>query len=168
MVFEPDNWDDAGEKFANDKDLDGTAFEKHYELINSSNQVQIYEAIMGDVDGLVTTTLLGGAVYLKDNRILPDGFDKNSVGDDIAVMGKASVDPDFIGGSDSFTYHIPVNNGSTPLTIIVELLYQSVGYRWALNLGRYDAVEPERFMNYFNAIPNLPILVSVDSMDLGD
>jgi hypothetical protein len=34
----------------------------------------------------------------------------------------------------------------------VELLYQPIGYRWAHNLEKYDAPEPKRFLNYFNAM----------------
>jgi hypothetical protein len=59
--------------------------------------VQIYESILGDAGGAVTTGLLSGAQYLKDNRLLPHGFDKQTAEPDIAVRGEALSDPDFTG-----------------------------------------------------------------------
>ena len=40
------------------------------------DQVQIYEPILGDPTGVPTTGLLTATQYLKDNRLLPRGFDK--------------------------------------------------------------------------------------------
>ncbi len=51
-----------------------TKYEPHYSKITSSDEVQIYEDILGDANGKVTTGLLTGVRYLKDNRILPAGF----------------------------------------------------------------------------------------------
>ena len=46
---------------------DPAAYEPHYATITSPDQVQIYEAIIQDSEGNVTTTLLKGAGYLKHN-----------------------------------------------------------------------------------------------------
>ncbi len=43
-------------------------FEPHYAEIRNAGQVQIYEAIMADSKGAVTTGLLHAVRYLKDNR----------------------------------------------------------------------------------------------------
>jgi hypothetical protein len=45
---------------------------------SAADQVEIYESIIGDENGHVTTGLLTGVRYLKDNRLLPDGFDKQT------------------------------------------------------------------------------------------
>ena len=134
--------------------------EPHYQVIDNPEQVQIYEAIMGDVDNSVTTTLLRGAIYLKDNRLLPSGFEKDEVSDDIGVCGKALDDLDFQGGSDSIHYQVSIDPTAGPFTVTAELLYQSIGYRWAQNLGRFDASEPQRFLSYYSTVPNLPVLIS--------
>jgi hypothetical protein len=55
--------------------------------IRSADQVQIYESIMSDSAGAPTTALLQAVRYLKDNRLLPRGFDKRSADKEIAVMG---------------------------------------------------------------------------------
>jgi hypothetical protein len=31
-------------------------------------------------------------------------------------------------------------------------MYQSIGFRWAHNLEKYDALEPKRFVEYYNAM----------------
>jgi hypothetical protein len=88
--------------------------------------------------------------YLKDNRILPTGFDKNSAPAEIAVHGEASTDPNFIGGSSTTTYAIITGEPKSPLHITAELVYQPIGFRWAHNLEPYKETEPERFVNYYH------------------
>jgi hypothetical protein len=160
VIFESGRWDDVGGLHDNQNDLDAADFEQHYQVIEDPSEVQIYEAIMGDVDGAVTTTLLRGSVYLKDNRLLPAGFDKNLVSEDIAVRGAAFDDEDFQAGRDIVRYLVTIDPAKGPFTVTAELLYQSVAYRWAQNLGHYDAPEPRRFLSYYESVPNQPVLVS--------
>jgi hypothetical protein len=168
VVFESGHWDQFGAIFGNDNDLDDTTFEPHYEVISDSEQVQIYEAVMGDVDSTVTTTLLRGAVYLKDNRLLPTGFDKDTVSTDIAVYGSAAKDADFEGGRDTFEVKLDLGEVTGPFTITTELLYQSIGFRWAQNLNRFDAPEPQRFVEFYENISNEPTLVASASVEVGE
>jgi hypothetical protein len=167
-LFESGRWDQNGAIFGNANDLDAAAFEPHYEIINDPEQVQIYEAIMGDVDRDVTTTLLRGSVYLKDNRILPEGFDKTEASDDIAVFGVAATDVDFQGGADKLVYRIALDDASGPFTVTAELLYQSIGYRWAQNLERFDAPEPQRFISYYGQVENSPTRIAIETVEFGD
>ena len=160
LVFESGNWSADGAIVGNDNDLDASTYEAHYDLITDPDQVQIYEAVMGDVDGDVTTTLLRGSVYLKDNRLLPAGFDKTDVSQDIAVYGMAAQDSNFEGSGDQIIYRIDVGESTGPFTVTVELLYQSVGYRWAQNLKRFDAPEPVKFLEYYGNVSNAPTLVA--------
>jgi len=76
------------------------------------------------------------------------GFDKTTAPDEIAVFGQAKADVDFVGGTDRVRYRIPVT-ASGPFTIDVELRYQSIAFRCAQNLERYDAPEPKRFVSYY-------------------
>jgi hypothetical protein len=48
--------------------------EPHYQIINRPDQAQIYEMVMGDVNGQFTTVLMRGYAPLKDNRLPPIGF----------------------------------------------------------------------------------------------
>ena len=128
--------------------------------IRSSDQVEIYESILGDENGHVTTGLLSGVRYLKDNRLLPEGFDKQTADDQIAVIGQARNDPGFIGGGDRVRYSVALGSASGPFTIDAELLYQPIGYRWAHNLKPYDrAAEPQRFNSYYDSMQSSTALV---------
>ena len=37
-----------------------------------------------------------------------------------------------------------------PIRLEAEFLYQPVGYRWANNLRQYNAMEPQRFVKYYD------------------
>lgn len=156
VVFESGGYDQSGAIRGNDNDLDPARFEPHYQTIRETDQVQIYEAIMHNSDGEVTTTLLRAASYVKDNRLLPFGFDKMTAGPDFAVYGEAAQDESFIGGSDRLLYDINLGNAAGPFSIEVELLYQTISFRWADNLRAYPAFETDRFLRYYESVPNLP------------
>jgi hypothetical protein len=150
-VFESGALNANGSIQGNDNDGDAKKFELHYTEIRSSDQVQIYESILGDPNGNVTTGLLTAVDYLKDNRLLPRGFDKRTAEQDIAVHGNAAEDSDFTGGSDRIRYSVPIANATGPFSVSVDLLYQPIGYRWANNLKTYNAApEPQRFTNYYD------------------
>jgi len=75
---------------------------------------------------------LNGVHYLKDNRVLPRGFDKRTAEPDVAVHGDAADDPGFTGGAARVRYAVPVP-GEGPFTVEAELLYQPIGFRWTQN-----------------------------------
>ena len=167
VVFESGAFNPDGSIVGNASDADPALFEPHYDVIDAPDQVQIYEAIMQDVDGQPTTTLLSGAGYLKDNRLLPAGFDIASAGPEIAVYGAALEDPNFTGGSDQITYAVPLDGASGPYTLTVELRYQSIAYRWAQNLRRHDTVEANRFLAYWDEQPSPATLITSVSAEVG-
>jgi hypothetical protein len=142
----------------NDSDADPARFEPHYERITSPEEVQIYEPILGDVTGRPTTGLLLATQYLKDNRLLPRGFDKATADPMIGVYGRAALDEDFSGGGDRLRYEVAAPAGG-PFEIDVELRYQPIGYRWAHNLSAYDAPEPRRFVGYYTAMSSAASVV---------
>jgi hypothetical protein len=152
VVFQSGALNADGSVQGNDNDADPLTFEPHYAEIRSADQVQIYESILGDPDGHVTTGLLTAVGYLKDNRLLPRGFDKRNAEPDIAVHGSAAEDADFVGGSDQVRYSVTIANGGGPFTVTAELLYQPIGYRWANNLKHYNAAEPLRFTGYYDSM----------------
>jgi hypothetical protein len=150
-VFESGHLTETGLIDGNNSDTASTTFEPHYEEITRAYEVQIYESIMGTPAGVPTTGLLQATQYLKDNRLLPRGFDKRTAGREIGVFGGAAADDDFTGDGDRVRYRIPVTAG-TPVTVEVELRYQPIGYRWAQNLAPYDAPESRKFLGYYNSL----------------
>jgi hypothetical protein len=151
-VFESGALRPDGSIVGNDNDTDATRYEPHYDEIRTSDQVQIYESIMAGADGGLTTGLLTAVRYVKDNRLLPHGFDKRTANPDIAVLGEALTDANFTGAGDRVRYSVAVPSGDGPFAVEADLMYQPIGYRWANNLKKYDAAEPRRFNGYFDAM----------------
>jgi hypothetical protein len=162
ILFESGGLNPDGSIRGNNNDADPARFEPHYREIASGDQVQIYESILKDPAGHVTTGLLSAIGYLKDNRLLPHGFDKRSADKDIAVYGAAADDPDFTGAGDRVRYSVEVGNAPGPFQIEAELWYQPIGYRWANNLKPYNAAsEPKRFNTYYDSMSSSTAVVLV-------
>jgi hypothetical protein len=151
-VFESGALQPSGAIAGNDLDADGSRYEPHYDEIRAPDQVQIYESVMTDANGRVTTGLLSGTQYVKDNRLLPRGFDKAAAEADIAVHGDAASDPNFGDLGDQVLYSVDVGGTDGPLQIEVELRYQPIAFRWAENLRRYEAAETRRFVGYYESM----------------
>ncbi len=168
IVFESGAFGPDGFIDGNDNDADAAAYESHYTTIVSPDQVQVYEAIMRNTEEGVTTALLEAAEYVKDNRLLPAGFDKETAPADVGVYGEAASDADFQGGGDRVEVVIAVGDAQGPFVVTAELLYQSIGYRWAQNMQRHEADEITRFMGYYWAVPNIPAVVASVTLKVED
>lgn len=140
VVFESGKVNANGSIKDVDADEQNGVFEPHYDLITSADQVQVYEAIMGNNLGNVTYTLLRGKEYLKDNRILPTGFNKAAATSDVRVVGDALNDSNFVGGSDQISYRLSLPTGN--YTVKAELVYQTLSHAFAQDLFT-DTVTPE-------------------------
>jgi cytochrome c551/c552 len=150
-VFESGALNRDGSIVGNDNDADPLRFEPYYREINTPEQVQIFEPILKDAQGKVTTGLLSAVGYLKDSRILPTGFDKKTAEPDISVVGEAADDPDFNDKGALTRYVIKTSDAIGPFHVEVELWYQPIGFRWAHNLVPYQAMEPQRWVSYYEA-----------------
>lgn len=151
-VFESGAMAASGLIHGNDNDADATKFEPHHTDIRQPGQVQIYESVMGDSGGAPTTGLLTAVRYLKDNRLLPRGFDKATADALIQAIGGSAQDADFTGGRDHVRYFVDVADAAGPFQVDVELRLQPIGFRWAHNLRAYDAPEPLRFVGYYESM----------------
>jgi len=152
VIFESGAIAANGAISGNDNDQDALAVEPHYTEIRTSNEVQIYESVMGDAGGRPTTGLLSAVRYLKDNRLVPRGFDKTTADASIGVVGAAREDTDFTGGGDRVRYAIDVNPADGPFEVDVELRFQVIGFRWADNLKPYAAAETKRFVGFYESM----------------
>jgi hypothetical protein len=161
VVFESGALNPNGSITGNDNDADGARFEEHYTEITAPGQVQIYEDIMVGANNLPTTGLLTAVRFIKDNRLLPRGFDKRAVAQEIAVQGGALGDENFTGGSDKIRYSIDTGNAQGPFRIEAELWFQPISYRWANNLKSYNEEEPQRFTKYYDEMsPGSGVMVA--------
>ena len=182
-VFESGKPLASGQIAGNDADFDLSSYEPHYDLITSPDQVQIYEPITKGSDGEVTYTILRVVGFLKDNRLLPEGFDKTSAPADVAVIGNAAVDDDFTGGGDVVHYEIPLPAGTLSPTVTAELLFQPISYPAVQDLlvdvdpaangphqtdqqAEIDGTYIERFYAYYAAADKTPETIAAVSKSL--
>jgi hypothetical protein len=158
-VFESGALNSDGSIKGNRNDSDPLQFEPHYQEITSPDQVQIYEPILKDSAGHVTTGLLSAIGYLKDNRLLPSGFNKQNAEKDIAVIGEAANDPNFTEKGSVVRYSVSTGSAAGPFHVQAELWYQPIGFRWAHNLAPYTAEEPQRFVSYYESMSSSTAVV---------
>jgi hypothetical protein len=158
-VFESGALNSDGSIQGNDNDADPSRFEPHYREIKSGDEVQIYEPILKDEAGKVTTGLALGVGYLKDNRLLPAGFQKQTADKDIAVVGDAADDPNFTDAGDLIRYSVLLGDAQGPFHIDAELWYQPIGFRWAHNLIPYQAAETSRLIGYYESMSSETAIV---------
>ena len=52
-----------------------------------------------------------------------------------------------------------VDPAAGPFTVVAELWFQPIGYRWAENLAPYDAPETRRFVAYYRAMAGSAAMV---------
>ena len=158
-VFDSGAFAANGSIVGNDHDEDGSRYEPHYAEISDATQVQVYEAVMVDEGGEVTTGLMSAERWVKDNRLLPAGFDRSRADARVGVHGAATSDASFTSGGDEVRYRVDVSPSAGPFTVIVELWFQPIGYRWAQNLGEYDSFETDRFVRYYESMAAASALV---------
>jgi len=106
-------------------------FQPHYDVINSEDQVQIYEELVKDANGNFTTSFLSLADEVKDNRMMPQGWSENGPdAKDTAPHGvpRASNPGYFDGsGTDIVTYEVPLDPRNTaPVTVSATIYYQTI------------------------------------------
>jgi hypothetical protein len=108
-------------------------FQPHYQTINDESQVQIYEEIIADTEGKITTSFVGLDQPLKNNRLLPKGWRNDGpLAEFTGPHGDAERDPDYDGksgasGADNLLYRIPLNDRTRSIVAVrVTLNYQSI------------------------------------------
>ncbi len=151
VVFESGKVNSNGSIAGVATDFNSAAYEPHYETITSEDQVQVYEAIMGNSDSAVTHTLLRATHYLKENRLLPSGFDKLSASDDVKVSGAAANDTNFQAATDTLTFDVPVP-AAAKYNVLAELKYQPLAFGHLQDLFKSVKIkEVDEFKTMFDA-----------------
>ena len=150
-------------------------YEPHHQVSTSSDDVQIYEMVMGDINGQLTTRLNAAFEPLKDNRLLPLGFrTDHSTYDTVAVWGGANQDPEYsiasALGQDIIEYRIPLHGNNGVGELDVSLRYQTLPSRWMSDLFEHDSIsEVAQFKSMYQdytTFQELIDLIHIDSIDL--
>jgi hypothetical protein len=138
---------------------------RHRDVVESAEQVVVYEMVAAGVDGKATTSLGGMARRMKDTRLLPAGYDaKGPHGEDTGPVG-IEGDGNFVGGSDRITYRVELpagTGGAAPrLTIVAWLWYQTMPPAWVDSLRGVEAAEAKEFVAMHDAMKFRPEQVAV-------
>lgn len=148
-------------------------FEPHYNLITSSDQVQIYEMVPVDVEGNFTNVLERCASAIKDNRLAPQGFSHNDPVYDTTAIVNVGQDPDFNrfangtegSGADILHFKLPNNGYTGQISVSARVWYQSLPPKWMAPLFALSSPEIDSFRTMFNAADRSPILVAEALLD---
>lgn len=119
--------DESGKPLATE--FSKTQWQPHWRTITGSNSVQIYEARTKDVNGLLTTSFLGLATPVKDNRLMPVGWNANGpYASWTAPVAVPTSSPGYYNGAgnDLVTYRIPPALAGQVKQVRAVLNYQSI------------------------------------------
>lgn len=140
------------EFFERDDDKGEQLYQPHHQIIDSENQVQIYETLLKDGNQNFTTSFIHGSSTVKDNRFLPTGW--SAEGPDPALTGAylkathpgddAKRDPRYTdgSGSDQIQYQIRLPAGVDTEKLVVRASVY------------YQAFPPYFLKNLFDNAPN--------------
>jgi hypothetical protein len=148
-------------------------YEAHHSLISSQLETQIYEMVMGDVNGDVTTVLERGHIPLKDNRLPPKGFTTvHPSYDTVAISGLATGDENFNKsdgeegtGKDLIFVHAPINGYAGTLDIQVRLHYQTVSERWMEEMFSFNSTPIDLWENIYQSSNRESIVIAESSIE---
>ncbi|MBD3266692.1 hypothetical protein GF373_08485 [bacterium] len=160
VIFESGRPNPDGTITGNIADTDPIAYEPHYDRIEHEDQVQIYQSVMGNTQNEVTYTLLSAAGYIKDNRLLPTGFDKATAETDYKPWGRAETDANFQAGSDRIRYSVEVADYTGPFRVTVRFLHHAVGFPFARDLESTPTEQVKRFLRQYQAADHTPTTVA--------
>ncbi|MBL4847669.1 MAG: hypothetical protein JKY65_19300 [Planctomycetes bacterium] len=133
----------------------------HREVVKSSDEVLVYESVMGDSKSKPTFLLTRGASYLKDNRLLPLGWRADHADAEPTQPRGVGKDANFLGGRDRVRYEITLPQGTQgPLRVEARLLYQVLGARYADEIFQFDTREIRAFNGYWQKADRRPVVVA--------
>jgi hypothetical protein len=136
----------------------------HVDEVTSADEVPVYESLLADGAGDLTFLLLRGEGWVKDNRLLPAGFDLvGAAAAEIAPVG-VGTDADFTGGGDEVRYTLDVGSAAAPLTVDVELVYQPLSARWAAEVFASGTPEALGFQVMYDAADRSPERIDSDAV----
>jgi hypothetical protein len=108
-------------------------WQPHHEVISDEGQVQIYEELIADPQGKITTSFVGLDQSLKNNRLLPKGWRSDGpYAEFTSPHGEAEHDPEYVNkagasGADRIIYRIPFDGRTrAAVSVRVTLNYQAI------------------------------------------
>ena len=133
VILGPDGKPLPTEFFDVDPKTGKQSYQPHHKVITRQDQVQIYQELVKNYEGKFTTSFISIYEHVKDNRLLPKGWQKNPPAikdpkqrEATWPVGGASKDKDFTGGGDLVSYQITLPEGVKAASVEAALYYQSI------------------------------------------
>ncbi|MEZ5979643.1 MAG: hypothetical protein R3F34_15700 [Planctomycetota bacterium] len=139
-------------------ELAGGPIEPHRDVVRAPDEVVLYHAVMSDSLGNATHTLLRGAGWVRDDRLLPKGWRADAPDASRTAPVGVEGDADFVAGGDSVRFEL--EGLERAASIEVALVYQPVSLRWVAELQRFATPEIARFQRLFEHSDPSPELVA--------
>ena len=140
--------------------------EPHHEIINSADQVQIYQAVMGDDDGQYTHAITQARGWIKDNRLLPLGYRETHPEAQYTRPVGVQDDLNFTGGEDRVTYDVELAEATGTLEVKVSLIYQTLGARFMRMLFQVDRPEVAAFRAMYERADVSPVTIAEQTIEV--
>ena len=128
----------------------------HQNVVIDPNTPQVWESVMADSTGQPTFSLMSATRYLKDNRLLPKGWDPNHPDAVHTAPQGTAGDPDFRGGFDRVTFRVPAPASAGPYDVEAVLAYQPIAPRWAEELFTVNTPQVQAFRTYYQNATRTP------------
>jgi hypothetical protein len=134
------------EFFTTDPRTGKQQYQPHHEVIDSESQVQVYETLVRNKKGELTTSFVRGCETAKDNRLLPRGWKKTGAGPELTGRFLEATHPDAEtlkdpryadgSGTDEVMYRIALPAGveASGLSVRATLYYQALPPYYLANL----------------------------------
>jgi hypothetical protein len=141
-------------------------------VITDGEQVQVYEMVMGDVNGDLTTVLERGHQHLKDNRLPPAGFTMaHPAYDTVEIAGTALQDDNFNQyegeegtGKDILYVHAPIDGYAGEITVVTRLHYQTVSSRWLEHMFSFSSAGIDAWEALYQDSDKTPVLIAENTL----
>lgn len=150
-------------------------YEPHYDTLFFEDQVPIYELVIADVEGNVTTVLERADHALKDNRLPPVGFSSiHPAYDTTKIIGLALEDANFNfslpaqvegSGGDYLHYNLEIPGFTGRLTGKAMVYYQSIPPKWVKPLFSLDDSLINAFKMMYQEVKPAPVEVASVQFD---
>jgi len=104
-------------------------FQPHHSVITHETQVQIYEELIVNTEGKITTSFVGLDHPVKNNRLLPKGWRSDGpYAKFTGPHGEAERDTEYVNksgssGADTITYRIALNEKTRDVVAVIAVLY---------------------------------------------
>lgn len=103
----------------------------------------------------------------KDNRLLPAGWQEDGPHAETTKPVGTEGDPDFLPGSDSVQFRVPITKDAPGLLVVVWMRYQPVPPSWVDPLRTVDAQEAQDFVRMYDAADHTPAVAGLAARSEG-